>query len=184
MKNARCSGRPSTSSLLLSSMGEQILLSRLDTAAGWCHCHRLTFLQCCLAATIPEVLYPCLCVPWPLPVVELISLDSMASLYPSLSHICGLLPQPPHPPGSHPSLGLFPRSPPPNQLFSPAPPPLCHGALLLPSSLLHRLSSISFWHWHFLVPTINCSSCRSWWHKVLFHCCSSPHPLQPGLHVS
>lgn len=129
-------------------------------------------------------LLPCLCVPWPLPVVELISLDSMASLYPSLSHICGLLPQPPHPPVSHPSLGLFPRSPPPNQLFSPAPPPLCHGALLLPSSLLHRLSSISFWHWHFLVPTINCSPCRSWWHKVLFHCCSSPHPLQPGLHVS
>lgn len=154
------------SSVLLPAVGEWILLSSLDTAAGRCFCHSLTFPQCCCAATIPGL--PC-CPAFVSTGSFQCWNSSVWTVWPASVHPCPtsmvFSPQPPCPPGLHPSLRLFPRSPPPNQLE------------------FHRLSSISFWHCHFSVPTINCSPCRLWWHKVIFYCCSSPHLSQPGLHV-
>lgn len=47
--------------------------------------------QGCLLPPSQRSSAPCLCVPWPLPVVELINPDSLASLDPSLSPIHGVL---------------------------------------------------------------------------------------------
>ena len=104
-------------------------------------------------------LLPCLCVPWPLPAFaqggahqsgpygQPVSISVPPPMVFSPSHL-NLL-------AYIPLWGSFLAHHLQISCFSPEPPTLCHETLLLPFSLLHGLSSISFRRWHCQPPPLS-----------------------------